>query len=101
MQHNPRVSAGIDQSINTLTQTMSQMQTSQNAIVAAITNAVNVLPTAGTGSGLSVATPTISTDPTDGMRFRGMGLRMSFEADCGTINPCDLLRALNGLRNLA
>ena len=48
---------------------------------------------------MSVATPQISVDTT-AFRVKGYGLPIALEGDCGTVDPCDVLRALNGLRNI-
>jgi hypothetical protein len=86
--------SGISTSVSNVSANVAQ-------IVASISAAVANLPIASSGGGGSTVTgqPFIATDAST-MRFQGGGRQLSLEADCATINPCQVLQALNNLGNL-
>eukprot|EP00037_Helgoeca_nana_P032255 m.412922 g.412922 ORF g.412922 m.412922 type:complete len:729 (-) comp28986_c0_seq1:50-2236(-) len=78
---------------------MRTLGTTVATLRAAINAAVNAAPIAATASGVTATTPAIDVSSTT-MSIKGEGRQMALETSCGTIDPCDVLRALNGLRTV-
>ena len=82
-----------------VSQQIAQVSATQSQIASSIVAAVSALPTALTGSGSLTSTPRISTD-SQGIHVSGGGMPVSLEGECGAVNPCAVLSALNALRQL-
>mmetsp|Transcript_11737 Transcript_11737/g.30159 ORF Transcript_11737/g.30159 Transcript_11737/m.30159 type:complete len:128 (-) Transcript_11737:37-420(-) len=85
--------------ITVLSQQQAATATRVGTITSAISAAVSALPP---GSPASPATtvPKIEVTPAGNLLLMGGGRDVQVEGTCGIVNPCDLLAALNGLRNV-
>jgi len=70
---------------------VTQLRSSITAAMSTVPN-VNVVTPSGSPPAIGVSNNILAV--------QGNGLPISLEANCGTINPCDVLQALNSLKNL-
>eukprot|EP00035_Acanthoeca_spectabilis_P015463 m.307773 g.307773 ORF g.307773 m.307773 type:complete len:188 (+) comp16368_c0_seq2:331-894(+) len=77
---------------------IGQVSTQVSTLTSSIVAAVSTLP-ATVGSSFTGHSPSITSDHNT-LNIRSEGRQITFQANCATIDPCDVLSALNDLKNL-